>query len=453
MKFSVPTPRFLPRFATLALAALLLGALALPGLTQTAGAQDRWAEKIAHFVSVDRANPPTPGGVLFAGSSTITIWNSRLAADFPGHPVVGRGFGGSTIPDQIRHIDRIVLPHKPRLIVFYCGENDIASGRPPAQVASDFARFCELVFAELPETRILYVGMKPSPKRWQLQDKFDQAEALLADYCSRAFRVARLDIKAAFLGADGKPRAELYAQDELHLGPEGYRVLRDLVEPLLATDALVVPAPGPVPAAVDRAPAPETAPPGHPDEGVLVDFGASESVATPAAGAWNNLTAELQRKPGRLPLVDVRNRPTGITLEVVRPFSGANTSGARAHDRYPAAAVRDSLFANIARFGTQENVVPELLLSGLDAGLRYTLTFFASRMGSQDNRTARYAIDGAISSAVELDAANNTGRVVTTEPLAPAPDGTLRITITPAESNTNAHRFTYLGVLEIQTAP
>jgi|GEM_PF-1576432 len=440
---------------------LFAAALLFAGGALFAQATDRYTETIEKFVAADRARPTEPGGVVFTGSSTITIWNSKLARDFPGINVIGRGFGGSTIPNHLNHAARTILPHKPSLIVFYCGENDIAGGRSPQQMAADFVSLCDLIFAELPDTRILYMGMKPSPKRWNLQPKFDEGNALVADYAARAFRVAYLDIKAPFLGADGRPRPELYANDELHLSPEGYKILKALVEPLLDPATQVVPVATATPAptvavsarpASSPAAAANTAPVAL-TEGVVIDFGADAHPTDSGETAWNNLGNRYQNDAGVIDLMDVKNRPTGMRLEVISPFSGANAAGVQTHARYPGTAARDSLFANTERFGGKENVTPEFRLAGLDPQKRYTLTFFASRMGSNDNRTTRYTIAGATTSAVELDAANNTDRTAVTTPLTPAADGTLTVTITPAESNNNANHFTYLGVLEIHTAP
>jgi hypothetical protein len=51
------------------------------------------------FARQDRLQPPPPHGVLFIGSSSIRAW-STLAEDFPGVPVINRGFGGSAIADS-----------------------------------------------------------------------------------------------------------------------------------------------------------------------------------------------------------------------------------------------------------------------------------------------------------------------------------------------------------------
>ncbi len=191
-------------------------------------------------------------------------------------------------------------------------------------------------------------------------------------------------------------------------------------------------------------------------ERVLIDFGAS---ATPtednATATWNNIDEKNQHRLTNLNLIDAKGGKSGLLLSVVAPFNGANSNGVKTEAAgYPASAVADSLYANVEPFGGKENVRPVLKLSGLKPGVRYVLTFFASRLGAGgDNRTTRYTLEGAETSFVELNAANNNSRSVSTPPLVSAPDGTLLIRITPGPDNNNANHFTYLGVLEIKPAP
>ena len=62
---------------------------------------EQWEEAIVAFESQDRKSPPSSGGVLFIGSSTIRKCDS-LSEDFPNKNVINRGFGGSKIPDSIK---------------------------------------------------------------------------------------------------------------------------------------------------------------------------------------------------------------------------------------------------------------------------------------------------------------------------------------------------------------
>ena len=85
---------------------------------------------------------------MFLGSSSIRMW--KLEKHFPKLGAVNRGFGGSQISDSIQHFGRLVMPHRPRLIVFYAGDNDIAAGKSPEQVAKDYQTFVAMVRVLMP---------------------------------------------------------------------------------------------------------------------------------------------------------------------------------------------------------------------------------------------------------------------------------------------------------------
>ncbi len=187
---------------------------------------------------------------------------------------------------------------------------------------------------------------------------------------------------------------------------------------------------------------------------ILIDFGSSATRTESPDSPWNNVDETNQGALEGMSLVDTQAKETGVLLDILSPFGGPNPGGVKTErlGGFPVTATGDSLYANIERFNSHENLRPVLRLRGLDPRRKYVLTFFASRMGSSDNRTTRYTIEGAATEAVELDAANNTDRTIKTTPLSPARDGSLVITLTPGAANTNANRFMYLGVLEISTA-
>src|SRR5688500_13979359 len=168
-------------------------------------AESPFEKEIRAFDASDAKRPPTSGGVLFVGSSSIRLWTT-LAKDFPELPVINRGFGGSQIADSIRYAPRIVLPYRPKTIVLYAGDNDIAEGKSPEQVLTDFKAFVETVRAELPTTRILFISIKPSTARWHLIDKIRDANRLVREFTAKGERLGFIDIFTPMLGDDGKPR-------------------------------------------------------------------------------------------------------------------------------------------------------------------------------------------------------------------------------------------------------
>src|SRR5688500_3667086 len=90
---------------------------------------ERWEKEIAAIEARDAKQKPAQGTTVFLGSSSIRLWN--LDQSFPDLPLVNHGFGGSTIPDSVHFVDRLVLKLEPKTVVFYAGDNDIAGGKSP----------------------------------------------------------------------------------------------------------------------------------------------------------------------------------------------------------------------------------------------------------------------------------------------------------------------------------
>jgi lysophospholipase L1-like esterase len=192
----------------------------------------RWEEDIRRFEEADKTNPPPQNGILFIGSSGIALWKT-LQEDFSEFPVINRGFGGSHIADSVYYADRIVIPYKPRLIVFRAGINDLHAGKSPEQVLSDFASFVQKVRERLPDTRIVFLSINPSIKYWDCIEKERAANVLIQAYVAKGKNLDYVDIGVAMLAADGKPRPELYVSDGLHCTAEGYKLWTSLVRPHL----------------------------------------------------------------------------------------------------------------------------------------------------------------------------------------------------------------------------
>lgn len=192
----------------------------------------RFAKEIAAFEKADADHPPAPGGVLFVGSSSIRLWD--LEVSFPGRNYLNRGFGGSTMGELLHYTDRIVLPYRPKVIVLYEGDNDIKLKVTPAAYAEHFKQFVGKVRQQLPTTRILVLGIKPSRSRWELWPTMQEANRLVAELAATDPLITVLDTATPLLGEDGLPIPELYKQDALHLSPAGYARWAKVLEPHLA---------------------------------------------------------------------------------------------------------------------------------------------------------------------------------------------------------------------------
>ena len=184
------------------------------------------------FEAVDKMNPPPKNAIEFIGSSSVKRWTT-LAADFPGHKVFNRGFGGSHLSDSVAFADRIVIPYQPKLVVLYAGDNDIAAGKSPEQVFTDLKAFVAKVQAALPETRIACISIKPSPSRMKFIEQQKLANRLICEFIAGNPKLVYVDVFAPMLGSDGQPRAELFVSDQLHLSKAGYQLWTDILKPVL----------------------------------------------------------------------------------------------------------------------------------------------------------------------------------------------------------------------------
>jgi lysophospholipase L1-like esterase len=217
----------------------------LPVSPEYAAAVGRWQASLSAFDNADKERLPGEGGVLFVGSSTIRFW-THLAQDFREQPVViNRGFGGSTMADCSLFTRELVVRYRPRHVLVYAGDNDLAEGRTPLQVLDSFIRFARTVRETLPDARISYISVKPSPSREALLPKIRETNNILSAYVRTLDNSEYIDIFTPMMGADNRPRADLFLGDRLHMNETGYRLWHSVIASHV----------GPAPAALAAAPA------------------------------------------------------------------------------------------------------------------------------------------------------------------------------------------------------
>lgn len=197
------------------------------------------AEQLVHFEPEalrfdSMAAIEARGGIVFSGSSSIRKWES-LQTDMAPLPVANRGFGGAIIKQVTHYSSRMIVPLSPKLVVFYCGENDIANDKYPAEMPlNDFKAFTKSLRSRLPNTGILFVSLKPSPLRWKWWPKFRETNRLIADYISKEKNMWYVDVSEAMLGSNGRPIPELFISDSLHMNANGYELWTRLLKPEVA---------------------------------------------------------------------------------------------------------------------------------------------------------------------------------------------------------------------------
>ena len=212
--------------------AAILIFLILPGFAQEQNVP--FYNDVLAFKKQDSIKAPPKGAILFIGSSSFTMW-ADVQKHFPGYTIINRGFGGSSLTDQIRFANDIVFPYQPKQVVIYCGENDLAGNDTVSgqTVLNRFKFLFEMIREKLPGIPIVFVSLKPSPSRAHLFSKMKTANSLIKSFLASQPKTAFVDVYSLMLLPNGKPRPEIFLSDSLHMNPKGYAIWQKAIQPHL----------------------------------------------------------------------------------------------------------------------------------------------------------------------------------------------------------------------------
>ena len=197
-----------------------------------AGQEMLFADQVAAFLNQDRSAPPPEDAILFIGSSIFRQWTNVKEQMAP-LPVFNRAFGGSRTWEVLHYMDKIVLPYRPRIIVYYTGSNDVSAGESASAITERSKAFVARAHDALPATRIYYVGINKSPDkraRWRVVDEVNADMKALA---ATTPHLRYIDLNPVLFDAKGEPRVELYRPDGLHFFPPAYDLFTAIIKPVL----------------------------------------------------------------------------------------------------------------------------------------------------------------------------------------------------------------------------
>lgn len=194
--------------------------------------EDFYQEAINEFKEADKTSALPKDLILFTGSSSIRFWES-LKSDMAPHTILNRGFGGAHIAHVNYHFSEIVKPYKPRAIVFFCGTNDLAALKSPSETFGDFDRFYSMVKKELPGTKLIVIGVKPTIAREYLINEEKEFNNLINNLATQEELLTYVSVWDSMLTAEGKPDPSLFVEDGLHINAKGYEIWTRLVRPEL----------------------------------------------------------------------------------------------------------------------------------------------------------------------------------------------------------------------------
>ncbi len=188
--------------------------------------------EIRNFKKQDSIKFPPKKAILFIGSSTFTNWKD-VQTYFPGHVIINRGFGGSSLPNVINYVPDIVFPYDPKQIVIYCGENDFTGGATPQIVVDRVKQLIELIRTKYPKVPLVYISIKPSPSREKYMPQMVEANEMIAKMVKKMKKVKFVNTYNAMFNPDGTIMTDIFLKDNLHMNAKGYAIWQKIMEPYL----------------------------------------------------------------------------------------------------------------------------------------------------------------------------------------------------------------------------
>jgi lysophospholipase L1-like esterase len=195
-------------------------------------AQNRFEKEIVAYEKQDSVALPAKGMKLFIGSSSFRLWKS-FDTDMKGMNAFNRGFGGSTFKDALYYFDRMVVKYQPSWVFVYEGDNDLASGSSPQEIAAQFEEFSSRLAKQVPGAKLVFVSARPSLARETMKAKQQDLNQRIASISAKKKGHYVIDMHSPFYNADGSLMQDIFVADRLHLNEKGYVIFAKQIQNFL----------------------------------------------------------------------------------------------------------------------------------------------------------------------------------------------------------------------------
>ncbi len=179
-----------------------------------------------------RKNPEPQDAIIFAGSSIFHFWET-LEQDMAPMPVINQAFPGARIHSVLNAMDKLIIPYNPRIVVFYCGSNDINDGAGQSHILNGFKTFVERVRDNRPDTPVYFTSINKAPQKIDRWNVIDVANNTVRHYCEETPGLGYIDVNPELFDAGGEPLTELYRDDGLHFKPDSYALFARIIKPVI----------------------------------------------------------------------------------------------------------------------------------------------------------------------------------------------------------------------------
>jgi lysophospholipase L1-like esterase len=181
-----------------------------------------------------KAASPEHGGIVFTGSSIFQFW-THLREQMAPLPVLNRAIAGTVTQDMLNRMRQLVLQYQPRIVVFYCGSNDISAGEEARPIIERTKQYVRLLHEKSPNTFFYYTSIQKAPEKRARWDIVDAVNREMERYSREAANVGFIDLNPVLFDRQNKLRDSLFLPDGLHFRPDStaYLEFSQIVKPIL----------------------------------------------------------------------------------------------------------------------------------------------------------------------------------------------------------------------------
>jgi len=171
---------------------------------------------------------------VFTGSSIFQFW-THLREQMAPLPVLNRAIAGTVTQDMLNRIGQLVLPYEPRIVVYYCGSNDISAGEDAAAIIERTKLFINALHEKLPNTYFFYTSIQRAPEKRARWNVVEAVNGEMNRYSREAVNVGYIDLNPVLFDSSNHVRENLFLPDGLHFRPEStaYLEFSRIVKPIL----------------------------------------------------------------------------------------------------------------------------------------------------------------------------------------------------------------------------
>lgn len=164
---------------------------------------------------------PASADVLIIGDSISAGVRLELAQTlYPGMSIWNAGIGGDKIQQVLWRMQLLGGRLKPRYVLIILGTNNVGAGDKPCAIAVGMAAVFRRIDELWSKPNVIYVAMPPR-KPESMEEPRRQANALIRTYARPGRAIVDADALATC--------RDCYEPDGLHLTPEGYRQVFEIV--------------------------------------------------------------------------------------------------------------------------------------------------------------------------------------------------------------------------------